>query len=318
MIRRKAKPKQKANQKWGGRARKSLALAGSAGIVWDALSTELHLLGKTDEEKKAHYLQQLEDGAQNGKALNSWIEGVLPDWVFKTGIVNNPEILPKRQAEREKFEQSKAFSGDLATAKEKLAFVDDKIAKVKGTPLEASQLMTLNRMREQLTQTIAKLENDLQASQIAQALQQKADQIKAVMMPANAPRAKPLPAFEKGGVTGRGPALVGENGPEYIWTNKGQYVSNNNQLKQIRALAASAAIAMPIGLSLPQPPAQAALFTPPAVQQQGAGGSARSAPLVGELHVHVSGGGSTARSMGQDVGRETVKAIRQYHSDGGM
>ncbi|WP_057466122.1 phage tail tape measure protein [Pseudovibrio sp. POLY-S9] len=212
-----------------------------------------------------------------------------------------------------------AFTGDLATAKEKLAFVDDKIAKVKGTPQEASQLMTLNRMREQLTQTIAKLEKDLRASQIAPALQQKVDQIKAVMVPANAPRAKPLPAFARGGVTGRGPALVGENGPEYIWTERGQYVSNNNQLKQIRALAASAAIAMPIGLSLPQPPAPAALFTPPATQQQGAGSTARSAPLVGELHVHVSGGsGRDARSLGKDVGRESVKALRQYHSDGGM
>ncbi|WP_109317537.1 phage tail tape measure protein [Pseudovibrio ascidiaceicola] len=313
--------KTKNKSKMGGTARKSLALAGSAGIVWDALSTELHLWGKTNEEKQAHYLQQLEDGAQNGKVLNSWIEGVLPDWVFKTGLVNNPEILPKRQAEREKFEQSKAFSGDLVTAMEKLAFIDDKIAKVKGTPLEASQLMTLNRMREQLTQTIAKLEKDLQASQIVQALQQKADQIKAVAVQGAAPQAKPLPAFARGGITGRGPALVGENGPEYIWTDKGQYVSNNNQLKQIRALAASAAIAMPLGLSLPQPPAQAALFTPPAVQQQGAGGSARSAPLVGELHVHVhvsGGGGKDARALGKDVGRETVKALRQYHSDGGI
>ncbi|KZK95069.1 MULTISPECIES: phage tail tape measure protein [unclassified Pseudovibrio] len=313
------KAKTKSKSKVRGRAGKSLALAGSAGIVWDALSTELHLLGKTDEERQAHYLQQLEDGAQNGKALNSWIEGVLPDWVFKAGIVNNPDVLPKRQVAREKFEQSKVFSGDLATAKEKLAFVDDKIAKVKGTPREASQLVTLNRMREQLTQTIAKLEKELQTSQIAQALQQKADQIKAVMVPANAPRAKPLPAFARGGVTGRGPALVGENGPEYIWTERGQYVSNNNQLKQIRALAASAAIAMPIGLSLPQPPAQAALFTPPTTQQQGAGSTARNAPLVGELHVHVSGGsGKDARSLGKDVGRESVKAIRQYHSDGGM
>ncbi|SFK98134.1 phage tail tape measure protein, TP901 family, core region [Pseudovibrio ascidiaceicola] len=294
----------------GALAYREVAEAGAGGLDWAAGKA---FPSHAEAGQKADLLQQKQD--EYWDTREDW-------WQRYNPLAETPKELTAIRDQiygpRETKTQN-AFAGDLATAKEKLAFVDDKIAKVKGTPLEASQLMTLNRMREQLTQTIAKLEKELQASQIAQALQQKADQIKAVAVQMAMPQAKPVPAFAKGGVTGRGPALVGENGPEYIWTDKGQYVSNNNQLKQIRALAASAAIAMPLGLSLPQPPTQAALFTPPAVQQQGAGGSARSAPLVGELHVHVPGGsGRDARSLGRDVGRETVKAIRQYHSDGGI
>ncbi|AEV37566.1 phage-related tail protein [Pseudovibrio sp. FO-BEG1] len=294
----------------GALAYKEVAEATGNGLDWAAGKA---FPSHAEAGQKADLLQQKQD--EYWATRDDW-------WQRYNPLAETPKELTAIRDQiygpRETKTQS-AFSGDLATAKEKLAFIDDKIAKVKGTPLEASQLMTLTRARDQLTQTIAKLEKELQASQIAQALQQKADQIKAVAVQMATPQAKPVPAFARGGVTGRGPALVGERGPEYIWTEKGQYVSNNTQLKQMRALAASAAIAMPIGLSLPQPPAQAALFTPPAVQQQGAGGSARSAPVVGELHVHVSGGsGRDARSLGKDVGRETVKAIRQYHSDGGI
>ncbi|MFS8181405.1 phage tail tape measure protein [Pseudovibrio denitrificans] len=294
----------------GALAYREIAEAGAGGLDWGVGKI---IPAHAEAGQKADLLQQKQE--EYWATREDW-------WQRYNPLAETPKeltaIRDQIYGSRETQTQN-VFTGDLATAKEKLAFVEDKIAKVKGTPLEASQLMSLNRMREQLTQTIAKLEKELQASQIAQALQQKADQIKAVAVQVATPQAKPLPAFSRGGITGRGPALVGENGPEYIWTNKGQYVSNNNQLKQIRALAASAAIAMPLGLSLPQPPAQAALFTPPVAQQQGIGSTARSAPLVGELHVHVSGGSAKdARSLGKDVGRETVKAIRQYHSDGGV
>lgn len=121
---------------------------------------------------------------------------------------------------------------------------------------------------------------------------------------ANTPKFNTVDAFATGGTVARtGPILVGEQGPELRYANKGQFIAHHRQLQQMAALSRAGKRAM-AGTVL-------------AASMSGAVAAEPAPPMLQQLEAHggsnAGGGSSTGTNGGGGSGGKTTVNHNTFH-----
>jgi TP901 family phage tail tape measure protein len=210
--------------KKGGVFGKLLGLGGALGAATLAYDINNKTAKQPDESAEDYKRRMGAEMQARGDAANRWVESIpgmktLGDWGLFTP---QKEIEAKREKQKVaavKAEADPAQKEELTFLRSELKMLDNDISQIRPGPMAAMLKQPLQDQRSRLLDEIKALEVQIAQAQVPQALQQKADELRAIKIPSligsAAAAAKPNGTRARGGRVRRGLSyLVGEYGEE--------------------------------------------------------------------------------------------------------
>ncbi|MGG9999756.1 phage tail tape measure protein [Pseudovibrio ascidiaceicola] len=249
-----------------GTLRGVLALAGAIGVITDMSDMTARKAGETDDQ----YARRIPaEAAARGNKADNWLVDNVPGMrkIGEWGFFDLPEK-PEKPVKHEVLAGEVYGPNPLRTPQEKpvsladsqsnivtegreqirdltegLKLLDEQISETRQrmqmSPIAAQMnqkiLDEMNSERAEVVAELAKLKQSISVSDPDVASKQKADQIRAVMIPGKIDTGarQSLQARASGGSYRSGPLLVGERGPELKYANEGGYIAHNDNLKRM-------------------------------------------------------------------------------------